>query len=167
MDLPEATNVGDDGPIPYYIIGDEGFPLEEFLMRPYSKRGKLSMRQKVFNYRLCRARRIVECAFGIFVQRFRIFRRPIIANVATVIRVVKAAVCLHNFIMDKDPQDLDDKIIENLRGISTSEGMMENNEENCDPITDKAVDIRNKLARYFYYEGSVSWQWQKVRNVEY
>ncbi|KYN06774.1 hypothetical protein ALC62_02274 [Cyphomyrmex costatus] len=51
------------------------------MMRPYPRSRKLDIGKKVFNYRLSRARRIVESAFGILVARWRIYRRSILANV--------------------------------------------------------------------------------------
>ncbi|CAN7989599.1 unnamed protein product, partial [Ixodes pacificus] len=61
----------------------------------------LSDDQKVFNYRLSRARRVVENAFGILANRFRWM-----ANLHTVIgatpertaAIVKATCLLHNFL---------------------------------------------------------------------
>ena len=42
------------------------------IMKSYS--GKyLTKKQKVFNYRLSRARRTVESAFGIYANRWRVF----------------------------------------------------------------------------------------------
>ena len=64
------------GQLPHYFVGDEAFPLSVDLMRPYPRgqRGtKLAEDKLVFSYRLSRARRIVEYAFGILVQRFRVF----------------------------------------------------------------------------------------------
>lgn len=110
---------------------------------------------------------MVECSFGMLVQRFRIFRRPILSKVDTAISIVKATACLHNFIIEKQPFDLDDTTMKDLQKTSTSDGVIENDEENCDPIMDNAIKIRQTLAHYFYYDGSVSWQWNKVRNVEY
>ena len=63
----------------------------------------MALLERVFNYRLSRARRIVENVFGILATRFRIFRRPIIANVDTVTRITKAVLALRNFRMfDRD-----------------------------------------------------------------
>ena len=59
----------------------------------------LGMKERVANYRISRARRIVENAFGIATSRFRVFKRPICKNVVTATSVVKAVVCLHNFLI--------------------------------------------------------------------
>jgi hypothetical protein len=67
--LPTSTTI-----VPHVLVGDEGFPLRQYLMRPYGGRG-LSESQRIFNYRLSRARRCSENAFGILAQRWRIFRR--------------------------------------------------------------------------------------------
>lgn len=56
----------------HFFFGDNAFPLKEYLLKPFPE-NHLTMKQKVFNYRLSRARRIVENAFGIMASRFRIF----------------------------------------------------------------------------------------------
>ncbi|CAI6371138.1 unnamed protein product [Macrosiphum euphorbiae] len=70
------------GPIPYYAVGDEAFPLLENLMRPYPGRGKkrLPLNESIFNYRLSRSRRTIENTFGIMSSKWRVFRKPIIAG---------------------------------------------------------------------------------------
>jgi hypothetical protein len=73
------------------IIGDDGFPLRTNLMKPYSKTG-LSHSERIFNYRLSRARRVVENAFGILLWRFRVFSRPIELKPDTVDKVIWALV---------------------------------------------------------------------------
>lgn len=83
--------------IPYYFVGDEEFPLHEHLLRPYGGTN-LNRDQRILNYRLSRGRRCIENAFGILVARFRIFHRVINVYPETVDAIVKAAVCLYNFI---------------------------------------------------------------------
>ena len=41
------------------------------LMRPYAGHN-LSEKQRIFNHRLCRARRYVECTFGVVSNKWRI-----------------------------------------------------------------------------------------------
>ena len=83
--------------LPYILVGDEIFPLKTWLMKPYPGRN-LSEEEAVFNYRLSRARRTIKNAFGILAARWRIFRRPIRADVETVDVIVKATLCLHNYL---------------------------------------------------------------------
>lgn len=83
---------------PYVLVGDETFPLKTYLMKPYP-REVLEIKERIFNYRLSRARRIIENSFGILAARCRIFRKPIIAKEEVVINITKAATALHKFLM--------------------------------------------------------------------
>lgn len=68
-------------------------------MRPYPKRSVAgNIENKIFNYRLSRARQTVECTFGILASRFRVFRKPFKIKVKNVDKVVKAACVLHNYL---------------------------------------------------------------------
>ena len=97
LNLPELEPIdGMDGNIPYFLLGDEIFPLNIWLQRPYP--GPLDEEKKIFNYRVSRARRTIENAFRILSARWRIFRSPIRADVKTAELIVQAAVCLHNFL---------------------------------------------------------------------
>jgi len=46
----------------YCLVGDDAFPLKTYLIKPYNS-VPLTKEEKIFNYRLSRARRIVENAF--------------------------------------------------------------------------------------------------------
>jgi len=58
--------------LPYVLVGDQGYPLKEYLMRPYPMdKGRVPRQKEIFNYRLSRAQSTVECAFGILVAKWR------------------------------------------------------------------------------------------------
>ena len=102
LPLPPDEPLPPIGPFPYYLVGDEAFPLKPNLMRPYPGRN-LDEPKKIFNYRLSRGRHVIENAFGILVSRWRIFRQPIIALPDIAARYTLAAVALHNYLRSKEP----------------------------------------------------------------
>lgn len=90
FNLPLPRSIVKNSPqLPFVLVG-EAF-LTSFMMRLYPHINDLNLRQKVFNYRLSRARRIVECAFDIFTAR-RIFRQSLLTNIDNAITIVKATV---------------------------------------------------------------------------
>lgn len=49
----------------YVLIADEAFPLQTNLLKPFARRDQEhDMLKKIYNYRLSRACRVVENAFG-------------------------------------------------------------------------------------------------------
>ena len=62
--------------IPKCVVADEIFGLKPYLMKPFPGR-QLNNERRIFNYRLSRARRVVENAFGIMASRFGIFQSSI------------------------------------------------------------------------------------------
>ena len=98
MNVPNAKSLLEyaEDNLPFFLVGDEIFPLKTWLMRQYP--GNLSLGQKIFNYRLSRARRTIENSFGILAARWRIFRQPIKAKVENAEKFTLAAIALHNYL---------------------------------------------------------------------
>ncbi|CAK1587979.1 unnamed protein product [Parnassius mnemosyne] len=109
----------------------------------------------MFNYRLSRARRYVECTFGILSNKWRIFHRPINVKPEFAVAIVKACVVLHNFVRDRDGYQVEDTdFITGLedapRQTQSRGGLTPNN-------------IRNILSDYFVSNiGAVPWQMSKI-----
>ena len=89
MQIPDAEKLDQSDPsnktypYPYVFVPDDAFGLKTFMMKPYPGQD-LTLAERVFNYRLSRARRIIENCFGVATSHFRVFRRPIIAHVEKV-----------------------------------------------------------------------------------
>ena len=84
--------------VPHILLGDEAFPLRCDLMRQFA-RNALTNERCIFNYGLSRARRVVENAFGILANWWRLYHHHIFLNPDIVTTVVEATVVLHNVLM--------------------------------------------------------------------
>jgi hypothetical protein len=184
---PNFTLDGETEPakFPYYLVGDEIFALKSYLMRPYpgQKSAHLPEEQAVFNYRLSRARRVIEQAFGILRARWRIFKGPITAQPDNVIRYVLAACTLHNYLMQTENcKYCPTFMVDRDDGVNFRPGEWRgmNGDDNDDnngllrPLPnsrghryhDKAMEMRNNLKTYLNSDqGSVSWQLGHVRRT--
>ncbi|XP_066946086.1 uncharacterized protein [Macrobrachium rosenbergii] len=153
---------------PYVIVADDAFPLKPWLMKPYKGNG-LPMEKLIHNYRLSRARRVSENAFGILVSRFQIFRQPIRTSPERVKLITLAALVLHNYLFKESrhneiaPELIDREDVNNGRVIA---GQWRNGTgvgwENLNALgrrpTQEAINVRNTFCDYFSNEGKVAFQ---------
>lgn len=85
--------------LPYVIIGDEAFPLKNYLLRPYPGSQMYDDEtKKIFNERLSRARKVVEDTFGQLTAKFRIYCRRLKSLPENADKIVMTTCILHNFI---------------------------------------------------------------------
>lgn len=61
--LPDFSQFEQGIFVPPLLLADLAFPMEAWLMKPYSN-AVLTKQQRYFNYRLSRARMVVEGAYG-------------------------------------------------------------------------------------------------------
>ena len=165
--------------LPYVIVGDEAFPLKTNLLRPYPGRN-LPEPQAVFNYRLSRARRVIENTFGILASRWRIFRRPIIAAPDNVIAYTKAAIALHNYLRTvesavycppgfTDSEDGDRNVVSGSwreEVDDASGGLSPLGPAGSNRYSRSAAALRDSFRSYFNSTaGEVSWQYTHIRRT--
>ena len=97
LNVPKSMPLLDGIDIPYVLIGDDAFLLSHYMMKPYPQKN-LCSEKRIFNYRLSRARRISENAFGILANRWRVFRKPFLLKLEKVKSITYACLILHNFL---------------------------------------------------------------------
>ena len=157
--------------LPYVIVSDDAFPLKPNLMKPYSFRG-LSRENSIANYRISRARRVSENAFGIMANRFRVFLTAIQLSPENVEKVTLASCVLHNFLREKSParytppgsfdaENLETGNIQegDWRVAGNSGGMQSVAVTGRNNYSFDAKEVRENFCKYFNSDvGSVPWQ---------
>ncbi|XP_050064256.1 uncharacterized protein LOC126553119 [Aphis gossypii] len=98
---PRALPSSENNIQPFVFVADEAFGLHTNVMRPFPGRG-LNETRRVFNYRLSRARRTVECAFGVLTNKWRVLHTAILVEPEFCDDIVKACCILHNFVRKRD-----------------------------------------------------------------
>ena len=102
LNIPPRSKIsGSDYELSYFLVGDEIFPLQDWLMRPYAGSSLINELRKIFNYRLSRARRVTENTFGILVARWRVLQSPIDATSEKVEKIVLACIALNNYLRQR------------------------------------------------------------------
>lgn len=112
LNLPPPSEIFPGGPVlPYFCVADEAFPLHENIMRPFPGRstGRMPFNERVFNYRLSRARPVIENVFGIMCSQWRIFRVLLNATEEHIKLIILAVVCLHNYLRKKEENSPEDE----------------------------------------------------------
>lgn len=166
LQIPPPAAVGAKGLIlPYIIVADEAFGLTSYMMRPYSRSKNLDQRKRIFNYRLSRARRVIESSFGILVARWKIYRKPIVASLTLSERIVKATCCLHNFIINCEGKDRYYSTLQAANRENVSEGLQDIRNATYyrnNSFSTNVANIRTNFAIYFEEDGAIPWQWEKA-----
>lgn len=150
-DLPN-TNIK----APFVILADDAFALKTYLLKPYNFRDQ-NRSQRIFNYRLSRARRMVESSFGIMASRFRLLRTTIELSESNVKYCVLAICALHNYLLTVDSRNyLNDRSCEMPE---TNNGEPDEHDDDSN-ATDDAKRVREIFRDYFMSpEGEVHWQY--------
>ncbi|XP_053609528.1 uncharacterized protein LOC128682057 [Plodia interpunctella] len=157
LEIPESVPISQVNtiPMPYVLVGDEAFPLSTNLMRPYAKpkNSNLNTTKRIYNYRHSRARRYVECSFGILSNKWRIFHRPLNVDISLATDIIKACCILHNYVRDRDGYNYEDTLTCYMSPDVPETPRTYNRIGN-----NIAERIRDSFAQYFEHEGKLEWQ---------
>lgn len=148
--IPEEKNLpGSTMKAPFVFLGDEAFPLTKYLMRPFPRASlQEGTENDMFNYRLCRARMVVECSFGCIVSKFRILGKAIETNVGNAIHIVKAITLLHNVIIDLEGiTEVDVQNVIRSTTLDSRTSVRSAKRNNASSKT--AICARKKFSRFF------------------
>lgn len=167
LNLPPNVILQNGVSIPCHFVSDDAFAMTPTVLKPYPNR-LLTKPERVYNYRLSRARRVVENVFGIISSRFQVLRSEIRLNVKHATNVVLAICVLHNVLRRKcgncymppgsyDADDVNYELIPgDWRGAEELPGLPATAARNPAKV---AKAMRNNLTGFFMTnEGSVPWQ---------
>jgi len=148
---PDKELPGSTIKLPHVLIGDEAYPLKNFLMRPFPSRNLNYIREN-YNKRLSAARKCVECAFGILRAKWRILGKDIEVSSDKASHIIKCVCILHNLIRVKDgDSDLHycQEMIRQSQGNQSNELQERDNHGGARRGTTRAKEIRDEFANYF------------------
>ncbi|XP_063366264.1 uncharacterized protein LOC134654720 [Cydia amplana] len=172
LDLPQSDFLpSQEEKMPYFFVAGSAFALTVNMMKPCAGNHNKGTKERVFNYRLSRARRIVENAFGIMSSVFRVLRKPILLQPDKVTDIVMTCVLLHNFLRRSKKS----RQIYTPMGIFDTDhegviqpGSWRNDQEGMSSLLPMrsllrraavtAKSVRDKFAEHFVTNGAVSWQ---------
>ncbi|KAL0985639.1 hypothetical protein UPYG_G00159810 [Umbra pygmaea] len=132
----DGVNVG------YYILGDSAYPLQNWLIKPFSDTGRLTTEQQIYNRKISRARVVVEKAFVRLKGRWRCLLKRNDCDAELVKSMVRTCCALHNlceshgeaYDSEWDPAVAADH---NLEPLAQGEG-----------VEEEGRDVREALMRY-------------------
>lgn len=148
----EKSLPGMNGPtVPFVILADAAFPLQKHL-KPYPFRN-MSTEVRIFNYLLSRRRRVIQNAFGILTNRFRILLNPMNLKRDSVVLITQTCCVLHSFLRrniaytDSENENIDSL---NVTGVSYRRARSSN----------QILQIRETFKYYFNNIHRLPWQKQ-------
>lgn len=158
-----------DAAIDHFFVCDDAFPLGKHLMKPYPSKN-LSEEKRIFNYRLSRARRISENAFGLLAARFRIFHTVISLKPESVTSVILACCSLHNYLMAKSSTsyvpvgsmdaEVNGEILNGSWRNDVGSSKLQSLPKSKQRCPRNAEEMRDIICEYVNGPGAISWQWK-------
>ena len=129
--------------VPLLILADGAYPLLPWVMKPFPDNGALDAEKSHYNYRLSRARMVVENSFGRLKGRWRCLLKQNECSVESMSSVVATCCVLHN-ICEMHHDNFDEELIplEDLKMQPTQQA------NDSGPPSQDSNGIREALIKY-------------------
>ena len=132
-------------PVGYYGIGDEAFICSDTLLTPWSGRG-LEQNKDSFNFLLSAMRQCIERAFGVFVGRWGLFRRPLVFGASKWGLVTGVCAKLHNYCIRQGESDPGPPLSTDMQ-VGDDEVIFDNNLSTSSVFVNRRGGIGSTLRR--------------------
>lgn len=110
-------------------------------LRPFPGR-TLNDKRRIFNNRLSRARRYIECSFRILSKKWGVFQTSMLVEPSAAVTITKACYVLHNFVRRRDGYNFEDTLNLSFSMESVTERQRVGN------IHSNAKDVRQYFVKY-------------------
>ncbi|KAL7305862.1 hypothetical protein TKK_0002103 [Trichogramma kaykai] len=136
--------------LPYYFIGDGAYPLREYLMKPMRGQ-RLTTQESNYNYRLSRARCVVENSFGRISKKWEVLQKTIQQKPENVEKVIKGICILHNILIDKNDKTLmnDVKYVNEQEVQEDKQQRYDSQQFQHQRLAQKGAQSRSRLMEWF------------------
>ena len=143
--------------------------LRIWMMKPFSHRSQVQ-RERIYSYRLSRARHVVENAFGILSHRFRCFLTTMQLQPDNINLITMCACVLHNLMLTRYPNAVleVDREHPDTQDLIPSAWRLDQQLQGLIPLTGhhsqrEAKDQCDYLSHYYMFPaGAVPWQERKT-----
>ncbi|ETV67589.1 hypothetical protein H257_16188 [Aphanomyces astaci] len=96
-------------PMGTFFLADAGYKLFQHMMTPFEIRHGMPQDEAHYNYIHSRTRTLVERAFGLWKNKFRMFKSPLDHHTPQeMARLIETNMILHNWIIDLEPTFCDE-----------------------------------------------------------
>lgn len=140
-----------------FIIGDKAYPVLQWCIFPYIKRGNVTKRQKHFNTCHAKSRQVVQHCFALLFRRFRRLKYLDINRTDFIAPTIIVACVLYNICLNnQENQDIRDMFIdEGLQAVVNNAGNVTHEAANYDNMNTQELGreghaLRDKIAENLY-----------------
>ena len=149
-----------DLPFGKYVVADNAYVCSEHLLTPFPGEQRRQPQCDTYNYHLSQLRIRIEMTFGRFVNKWRLFQRPLQVNLKNAGKVHMSAARLYNFCAN-----------ERLAGMQDVNGIDDEGREEIYIPSDTAVRVegnsmmRDILVGKIYHSGLSRPEENQRRNI--